>query len=55
MILDYKNITINYKLSGKGSPVVLLHGFLENLDMWGDLTSEISQTHQVISIDLLGH
>ena len=55
MILDYKNITINYKVSGKGSPVVLLHGFLETLDMWGDLTSEISLTHQVISIDLLGH
>jgi len=55
MIVDYKNITINYKVSGKGSPVVLLHGFLETLEMWDDLTSEISQTHQVISIDLLGH
>ena len=55
MILEHKNITINYKVSGKGSPVVLLHGFLETLEMWGDLTSEISKTHQVISIDLLGH
>lgn len=55
MNLDYKNISINYTVSGKGSPVVLLHGFLETLDMWDTLTAQISDTHQVISIDLLGH
>lgn len=55
MIIDYKNITINYTISGKGSSVVLLHGFLETITMWNNLTAEISDTHQVISIDLLGH
>lgn len=55
MVLDYKNISIHYRVSGKGSPVVLLHGFLETLNMWDDIRDEISDTHQVISIDLLGH
>ncbi len=55
MKLDYKNITINYTISGKGSTVVLLHGFLETIDMWNDFIPELSENHQVICIDLLGH
>lgn len=55
MMLEYKNITINYTIYGKGSSVVLLHGFLENIDMWNNLEPELSKTHQIICIDLLGH
>lgn len=55
MTLEYKNITINYTISGKGSTVVLLHGFLETLAMWNELTPQLTKTHQVVAIDLLGH
>ncbi|WP_179021310.1 alpha/beta fold hydrolase [Winogradskyella forsetii] len=55
MTLDYKNSTINYIDEGKGNTIVLLHGFLETMAMWNDLISEFSKTHQVVSIDLLGH
>jgi len=55
MILDYKNIAIHYTVSGKGSAVVLLHGFLETIAMWKHLETELSQNHCVICIDLLGH
>jgi len=55
MTLEYKNITINYTISGKGAAVVLLHGFLETVDMWNNLIPELSQNNQVICIDLLGH
>ncbi|BAO75410.1 alpha/beta fold hydrolase [Winogradskyella sp. PG-2] len=55
MQLEYKNININYTISGKGSTIILLHGFLETLDMWKNLVTELSQNHQVICIDLLGH
>ncbi len=55
MTLEYKNININYTISGKGSTVVFLHGFLETLDMWNNLEHQLSQNHQVICIDLLGH
>ncbi|WP_317166946.1 alpha/beta fold hydrolase [Winogradskyella ursingii] len=51
----YKNISINYSVEGEGEAVVLLHGFLENINMWVDLIPELSKTHKVIAIDLLGH
>lgn len=55
MIIEYKNSTIHYNVEGEGSAIILLHGFLENIDMWRNLTPELSQNHQVVAIDLLGH
>ncbi|WP_400075502.1 alpha/beta fold hydrolase [Winogradskyella sp. R77965] len=55
MTLEYKNITINYTISGKGAAIVLLHGFLESIEMWDDLIPQLSQKNRVICIDLLGH
>ncbi len=51
----YKNIKVSYTDDGKGSAVVLLHGFLENKGMWDKYVSVLSKTHRVITIDLLGH
>lgn len=51
----YKNTSISYTDSGKGSALVLLHGFLENQFMWSDLTAVFSQKYRVITLDLLGH
>ncbi len=51
----YKNIKIAYTDSGKGTAVVLLHGFLENQHMWHAMISEFSKKHRVITVDLLGH
>lgn len=53
--LHYKNITVNYSDTGKGKVVVLLHGFLENNDMWHYLIPELSKKYRTIAIDLLGH
>ena len=51
----YKNTKISYSEAGKGSSIVLLHGFLENQTMWQDLVPELSEKYRVITIDLLGH
>ena len=51
----YKNTAISYSDIGKGSTVVLLHGFLENKTMWNDLAPNLSKKNRVLSIDLLGH
>ena len=51
----YKNTKISYTEEGKGTAVVLLHGFLENKTMWNAFIPELSQRHRVITIDLLGH
>ena len=55
MILEYKGANIFYTDQGKGTAVVLLHGFLENSTMWNDFFADISKNHRVICIDLLGH
>lgn len=51
----YKNINVNYTDSGKGTAIVLLHGFLENQRMWHDMIPELTKKHRVIAVDLLGH
>lgn len=51
----YKNTKISYTDTGKGSAIVLLHGFLENQTMWQDFVPELSKKHRIITIDLLGH
>ena len=53
--IQYKNTSISYSDTGKGTAVVLLHGFLENKTMWKDLAPILSQKNRVITIDLLGH
>ena len=51
----YKNTKISFTDDGKGTVVVLLHGFLENKTMWDKYVSALSKNHRVITIDLLGH
>ena len=53
--IRYKNTTISFSDTGKGTAVVLLHGFLENQTMWKDLAPILSHKNRVIKIDLLGH
>ncbi len=55
MHLTYKNTSIFFTSSGKGSVVVLLHGFLENSSMWNATVGQLSKKYRVICIDLLGH
>lgn len=55
MELLYKNINIHYTDSGKGTAIVLLHGFLENSTMWKELAPGWSRKYRIITIDLLGH
>jgi len=51
----YKNIPINYAFKGKGSAIVLLHGFLENSSMWKGIILGLSKRNKVITVDLFGH
>ncbi|NEV93031.1 alpha/beta hydrolase [Psychroflexus sp. YR1-1] len=55
MIFTYKQTKIHYTASGKGEPIILLHGFLENSSMWKPLQKELSKTHAVYALDLPGH
>jgi len=52
----YKKKKIGYKIQGKGkkNSIVLLHGFLETMNIWHTLGNKLSKDFQVISIDLPG-
>jgi len=53
--LKFKEANLHFKEEGKGNAVILLHGYLESIDIWGNFGEELSQTYRVISIDLPGH
>ena len=50
-----KEFRISYHLQGNGDNIILLHGFLENRNIWNKFSEELSKKYCVISIDLLGH
>ena len=53
--ITFKNANISFSDVGKGTAVVLIHGFLENATMWDKIAPELSKRNRVITIDLLGH
>lgn len=53
--IQFKKINIRFSDKGKGIPVVLLHGYLESLNIWDDFSSLLTQHCRVIRIDLPGH
>ena len=55
MNLEFKHINIHYTDKGKGTAIVLLHGFLENSTMWKPFISKLTKKNRVVTIDLLGH
>ena len=55
MIFRYRNKQVRYEVTGSGEPVVLLHGFLESLEMWEPLLPHLTDRFKVIRVDLPGH
>lgn len=53
--VEHKHAKIYYTAEGKGSAVVLLHGFLETSNMWQGFVPELAKRHRVVCIDLPGH
>jgi pimeloyl-ACP methyl ester carboxylesterase len=51
----YKEKQLSYFVVGEGSPIVLLHGYLETNEIWTDFAFKLSKYHKVICPDLPGH
>ena len=51
----FKNANIFFSDEGKGTVVVLIHGFLENATMWKNSIPTLSKKNRIVTIDLLGH
>jgi pimeloyl-ACP methyl ester carboxylesterase len=44
-----------YEIRGEGEPLLLLHGGLGSIDMFGPILPMFTRTRQVIAVDLHGH
>lgn len=53
--IHHKNTKISFTDQGKGTTIVLLHGFLENKSMWNAFILDLTLKNRVVTIDLLGH
>lgn len=51
----YNGGKIYYSDKGAGDPIILIHGHLENSDIWNDFAKRLSDKFRIISIDLPGH
>jgi pimeloyl-ACP methyl ester carboxylesterase len=47
-------VRMHYLVAGKGSPVMLLHGYAQTSHMWLPLIAKLANTHTVIAPDLRG-
>ena len=54
-IIEYKGVFVNYEDEGSGKIIVLLHGYMESIETWGEFATELSKFFRVIRIDLPGH
>jgi pimeloyl-ACP methyl ester carboxylesterase len=48
-------VSYYYEIHGQGEPLLLLHGGLGSIDMFGPVLSTLAKTRQVIAVDLQGH
>ena len=55
MFFSFKGGRIHFSDSGNGTPIVLLHGYLESSEVWNGFAEKLSSDFRVISVDLPGH
>ena len=55
-ILRTNGVEIEYRVTGSGEPLLLLHGFGECIDgSWAAIIPELSKSYRVIAINQRGH
>ena len=52
---DVNGLHLYYEVRGTGKPLVLLHGGLGAIEMFGASLTEFAKNHQIIAVDLQGH
>ena len=53
--VEANGLNYYYEIHGKGEPLLLLHGGLGSIDMFGFVLPALAKTRQVIAVDLHGH
>lgn len=54
---DNDGIKVHYRIEGEGPPIVLLHGFMDDLEEWNEYgyVDSLKESYKLILIDLRGH
>lgn len=52
--IDYSNCSLFYRIIGEGQPIVLLHGFAEDGDIWDQQAVYLKNNYLLIIPDLPG-
>lgn len=53
--LPVNGLDYYFEIHGQGEPLLLLHGGLGSIDMFGPVLPKLAETRQVIGVDLHGH
>lgn len=54
-LADVNGIRLYYEMTGKGRPVVFVHGFGCGIRSWDPQVSALARSHRVIAYDVRGH
>lgn len=53
--IHFTDTPVRQEKSKKGRCIVLIHGFLESMEIWSDYVRSLSKKYRIICIDLPGH
>jgi len=51
----YRGGTIYYTVEGEGETIMLVHGYLESSEVWGEFAERLAENFRVIAVDLPGN
>ena len=52
---DSAGVRIRYVSAGQGEPIILIHGWAADAEMWDSLMQDLSRDYRVIAFDCRGH
>ena len=55
MLISFRGRKIHYSESGTGKAIVLIHGFLETMEIWESFSNQLSKNFRVLGVDIPGH
>ena len=53
--LELKDFSLTYDIEGKGSDVLLLHGFPSNIYFWNSLKNKLIKNYRVTTVEQRGY